>query len=242
MTVRSCALLRGSADADPSELTTLICSLAGPAEAEREDALGLAAAMMAADGVGAVLGLGLGGRLRPGARDERRRRGEGSDVSRCPRAAGARSRPPRRQAREGRVVGAVAGGDADAPAVHDAQVDDRVVLRDVLVDLVVGEAGERAVGADDERLRLRRASLERHRDGALGDRRGRRSDSLTAVPTPTWTSRKRAPLQPWPTCMPWPGWPLPQFVMPTSIQLRASATASQEPQNIGVMPVYVALR
>ena len=37
------------------------------------------------------------------------------------------------------------------------------------------------------------------------------------APTPTWTSRKRAPLQPCPTCIPWSGWPLPQFVMPTSV-------------------------
>ena len=58
-----------------------------------------------------------------------------------------------------------------------------------------------------------------------------------ALPTPTSTSRKRAPLLPWPTCMPCPGWPLPQLVTPTSCQLRSSATASQEPQNRGVMPV-----
>ena len=83
-------------------------------------------------------------------------------------------------------------------------------------------------------------ALERHRHGALGDREP--VGSAHRAPTPTWTSRKRAPLQPCPTCMPWPGWPLPQFVMPTSIHVLASATASQERQNSGVMPVYVALR
>ena len=35
------------------------------------------------------------------------------------------------------------------------------------------------------------------------------------LPTPIWTSRKRAPEQAWPTLAPWPGSPLPQFGVPS---------------------------
>src|SRR5678815_4549597 len=51
-------------------------------------------------------------------------------------------------------VGATGRGDADALADHDAQVDRRVRLGDVLVDLAVGEPGQRRILAGDEGLRL----------------------------------------------------------------------------------------
>ena len=53
------------------------------------------------------------------------------------------------------VVGRiVAGGDADLLADDAAHADVEVLLFDVLVDVVVGETGQRAVRRDDDDLRL----------------------------------------------------------------------------------------
>ena len=57
---------------------------------------------------------------------------------------------------------------------------------------------------------------------------------------PTCTLRKRAGAAPWPVWATCSGWPLPQLGVPQTIQWSALQTASQEPQNWGVMPVYVA--
>ena len=48
------------------------------------------------------------------------------------------------------------------------------------------------------------------------------------------TARATAP---WPTRATWPGWPLPQFGVPHSVQSSRPPTASHEPQNSVVMPV-----
>ena len=51
------------------------------------------------------------------------------------------------------------------------------------------------------------------------------------LPTPTWTSRNRAPGTAWPTCPVWPGSPFPQFGVPSITYERSSPTASHERQN-----------
>src|SRR5256885_14340890 len=60
--------------------------------------------------------------------------------------------------------------------------------------------------------------------------------------TPTCTLRKRAGAAPCETCALCPGCPLPQFVSPYSCHESRPATASSDPQNTGVIPVYVASR
>src|SRR5262249_36227751 len=95
-----------------------------------------------------------------------------------------------------------------------------VRLGHVLVDLAVREPGQTGRLDRDERLGLRRAGGGRERDGPLRnrervDRRGLVGSRAHHLPTPTWTSRNRAPEQAWPTCAPWPGSPLPQFGVPS---------------------------
>ena len=118
---------------------------------------------------------------------------------------------------EGLVVGAVGGGAPHAPAVHEAQVDHRVGLGHVLVDLAVGEARQPRLGLDDEDLCLRRAKRIGVTQHPLGQLQAAGVPRFAHhLPTPTWTSRNRAPLAPWPTCPFWPGSPLPQFGVPNS--------------------------
>jgi hypothetical protein len=107
-------------------------------------------------------------------------------------AGGRRRQPP-----QGLLVHAVRRGDPDPLAVDEAEVDEGVRLGDVLVDLAVGKAGEPAVVTHDDDLRLRRplglGEAERglrHRDRFPLGRRDHRD------PTPTCTSRKRAPETP----------------------------------------------
>jgi hypothetical protein len=59
---------------------------------------------------------------------------------------------------------------ADALADDDPQVDRDVGLRDVLVDLAVGEAGQRGVLGHDQRLGLRDAVVLDLGQGGLGKR------------------------------------------------------------------------
>src|SRR5438046_1456292 len=92
----------------------------------------------------------------------------------------------------------------------------------------------RALGVD-ERLRLfARRSLQRARREF--ERR------LAQARTPTCTPRNRAGAVPCETCAACPGCPLPQFVSPCNFHSSRPATASREPQNCGVIPVYVASR
>ena len=55
--------------------------------------------------------------------------------------------------------------------------------------------------------------------------------------TPSCTFRNLEGDAPWPTRATWPGWPLPQFGVPHSVQSSRPPTASHEPQNSVVMPV-----
>ena len=96
-------------------------------------------------------------------------------------------------------------------------------LGHVLVDLAVREAGQRGVLGHDQRLALGRALALGVGEHALGERQGvagpvvvhRRARRPHHLPTPTWTSRNRAPGTAWPTCPVWPGSPLPQFGVPS---------------------------
>ncbi len=133
------------------------------------------------------------------------------------------------------VVEAVGGRDALALAEHGADRDLRVLLGDVLVDAVVGEAGERAGLRGDEHFggvgasvisMILRASSRTSLDGHRHQR-----------PTPTWTLRNRAgeaPCATWATCI---GSPLPQLASPHTPQYSREQTASHEFQNFGEMPV-----
>src|SRR5260221_158720 len=89
--------------------------------------------------------------------------------------------------------------------------------------------------------------------GAVGDAGQHRVSDLQALLTAaqrhrgayaasTRTLRKRQGAAPWPTCMDWPGSPLPQLTTPQRRHSLGPATASQERQNSGVMPLYSALR
>ena len=73
-----------------------------------------------------------------------------------------------------------------------AQVDGRVPLGDVLVDLAVGESGQRRVAGHDEHLGLRRADSERPAEDVLGEREGRLGILRTgsARERPPWRLRR----------------------------------------------------
>ena len=94
-------------------------------------------------------------------------------------------------------------------------------LGDVLVDLAVGEPGQRGLLAGDQDLGLGDAVAGRQRERGLGQGEGVAGSIVVHrapayhLPTPTWTSRKRAPGTAWPTWPVWPGSPLPQFGVPS---------------------------
>ena len=120
------------------------------------------------------------------------------------------------QGPQARVVGSPGGRHADPLADHHPQVDRHLALRDVLVDLTVGEAGERAVFAHDHCFGFGGSGGEREPERAVGElQRDRVLFSAHHLPTPTWTSRKRAPGTACPTWPTWPGSPLPQFGVPS---------------------------
>ncbi len=115
------------------------------------------------------------------------------------------------------VVDAVARRDPDPPADDEAEVDLGVGLGDVLVDLAVGEPREPCVIDVNERFRFCRAGPLRVAEGPFGQGEDARWIAAVAhhLPTPIWTSLKRAPEVAWPTLAPWPGSPLPQFGVPS---------------------------
>ena len=114
------------------------------------------------------------------------------------------------------VVGPTGGRDADPLADHHTQVDRDLALGDVLVDLAVGESGERAVLAHDHCFGFGGSRGEREPERAIGElQRDRILLAAHHLPTPTCTSRKRAPGTAWPTWPTWPGSPLPQFGVPS---------------------------
>ena len=90
------------------------------------------------------------------------------------------------------------------------------------MDLAVGEPGQRGVLGHDERFRFGHAFAERVGKGRLGQAQRvlgsivvHRLSRAYHLPTPTWTSRNRAPGTAWPTWPVWPGSPLPQFGVPS---------------------------
>ena len=130
-------------------------------------------------------------------------------------------------------IGAAGGCDADAASPTKPEVDEDLGAGDVLVDLAVGEAGQRRLAAHHERLGLGGASGLGQADDLLReperDRRVRADPVSPAhATTPTRTLRNLAPETPWPTCPLWPGSPLPQFGVPHMRQELASPTASIE--------------
>jgi hypothetical protein len=121
-----------------------------------------------------------------------------------------------------------------AVAEHRSHGDPRVGLRDVLVDPVLGEARERVLGRDDDRLS--RIGL-RERDHPRGELTRLVGIKPAHRPTPTRTPRNRAGEAPCATCAICIGSPLPQFGNPHTCQWSREHTASHEFQNFGVMPV-----
>ena len=154
------------------------------------------------------------------------------------------------------------GRDHGDPAPDDVpQAHREAPLGDVLVDLAVGEPGQRRVAGHDEDLGLGGADPQRPTEDVLGEREGRlgilgagpargidgpsaaparRTASAPGLrlvraahhlPTPTWTLRNRAPGTACPTRAVCDGSPLPQFGVPSITKLRSSPTASHERQN-----------
>ena len=98
--------------------------------------------------------------------------------SRSDRAGRPSPRAPRRRGRSRRVLGEPAqtlrvgpsrGCHADPLADHDPEVHGHVGLGDVLVDLAVGEAGQRLVLGHDQRLGLGHAAAHRVVERAFGE-------------------------------------------------------------------------
>ena len=198
-------------------------------EAGRERAVGDHAGLVGggddgAGGLGPELGRRVGGRPAVGGGDVPRisvgpgRPPQSSSSSTTRAMAIALSASRRRPS----AIGPAGRGDPDPLADDDAQVDRDVRLGHVLVDLAVGEPGQRRVLGRDQRLGLGDAVAHRERQRGLGQ--GERVAASIVVhrlapayhlPTPTWTSRNRAPGTAWPTWPVWPGSPLPQFGVPS---------------------------
>ena len=110
--------------------------------------------------------------------------------------------------------------DAALTRFANSQIHQNVAETNVALNLrfVVGNrVGVASSGrTDDEGLDFGGARVEGQLDRALRVREG--APGLRPAhhfPTPTWTSRNRAPEQAWPTWPPWPGSPLPQFGVPS---------------------------
>ncbi len=155
-------------------------------------------------------------------------------------------------------VGLVGGGARGAAVHHGADGDVKHLLGDVLVDDVVGEAGERVGG--DVNFHFGFVGFAELHD-ALGDglqfrggekRFGGRVDFSASNPardrffrgalhlakaTPILMLRNRAGDAPWPVPMVCMGWPFPQLGVPQSVQSSREQIASQLFQNSVVMPL-----
>ncbi len=202
-----------------------------------------------AGALGAQLGARGGGRIGPG-RGQRARRGRLREAG--PVVAlldvGRDRRGPLDERTHAVGVDAPGARDPHPPALDEAQVDEHLVARDVLVDLAVREPGQRRGARDDQRLGLARAHRLGLPDDLLRDAERRLrvvADAAIAAggaqdahaTTPTRTLRNRAPDAPWPTWPAWPGSPLPQFGVLHISHDEASPTASIERHSSYVMPV-----
>jgi len=138
-----------------------------------------------------------GGSAREARRDrpDRRRRGKAGPVLELRRVAGDRDCRIG-EATKAVVVEAVARRHPDASPDGHPQVHALVRLGDVLVDLAVGEPRQaRLIGRYDGFDLVGSGGL-RQRHGP--DTRSERVDARAHhLPTPTWTSRNRAPEQAW---------------------------------------------
>ena len=123
--------------------------------------------------------------------------------------------------------------DPDPAAGDEAKPQAEAGLGDVLVDGVPGEAGEGEVVLDHPHLGL---PLGHRGEHGIGEGEALLGGVAEHQAGPTETSRKRQGAAPWPTCMICIGSPLPQFTTPHIRHSSGPATASQEPQNSGVMP------
>ena len=166
------------------------------------------------------------------------------------------------QAAKGFVVRLVGGGARGASIDYGANGDSQRLFGHILVNGVVGEAGER-IGAKVDRhfgfigfaqfdnslgqrleikARICQGYAARRLRGGLGAARGCLRCALPdgrhfANATPTLTSRKRAGEAPWPVPMVCWGWPLPQLGVPQRVQWSREQMASQLFQNSVVMPL-----
>ena len=155
-------------------------------------------------------------------------------------------------------VGLVRGGASGASVHHGANGDVKGLLGDVLVNDVIGEAGERVGG--DVNVNFGFVGFAEFED-AFGDgfkfdggeARARRSAGFGAAnaarerfggaalhlakATPSLILRKRAGEAPWPVPMVCMGCPLPQLGVPQRVQSSRWQMASQLFQNSVVMPL-----
>src|SRR5208337_825931 len=145
------------------------------------------------------------------------------------------------------------------PVHHGANRDRQAVLRNVLVNRVIGKTSERVYYLFDVYFRFLHAAQlrqtqNRGRDGAqfphvakcFAARLGSYSRcSPHRVPcahssekaVPIFTFRNRAGEAPWPVPIVCIGWPLPQFGVPHSSQWSSLQMASHEFQNSVVIPL-----
>ena len=127
-----------------------------------------------------------------------------------------------------------------ALADHHSDVSHRVLVRNVLMDPVVGENASEIGRSRSGISRLRRP---------LDNAAAHRSATNVFVPgpasrmaddhriTPTRTPLNLEALAPWLVCAICPGWPFPHRGVPQSCQCSGPQTASQLRQNSGVIPV-----
>ena len=137
------------------------------------------------------------------------------------------------------VVVAVRGGARRSLADQRPYRQHAVALGHVLVNGVVGEAGQRGGMRAKVHLDLvdagRARGTQRLVENALAV--AQVQEAHFPYPPPTRTSRKRAGLAPCPVPITCSGWPFPQLGMPHSVQWSRLATRSHEFQNSVVMPL-----
>ena len=114
------------------------------------------------------------------------------------------------------VGGRARGASIDCRANREV----RAALGDILMDSVVGEAGERLILGIEDRFDIGHARGAR--GGAPPARRSRRSVQPAYAP-PILILRNRDGLAPWPVPITCSGWPLPQLGTPQRVQCSGPA-------------------